>query len=344
MRLRCSSSRCRRCLPAIAPSWSGWRVASCSSPHMSAFGYLRLDAPDAAAHQSLPVRIVQPSIDQSMKLDRTSRDEIFRTLLNLSAAPLPADGPQPEADHLAGDLAAVPAHRSARRAGGDRRTACPTARSCSPAMSAPRARATEAQRYYNSVVAINDRGEIIDAVDKLHLVPGGEYLPLAELFAAASASTASSPCRRRFRRERSAIRSRLAGGLKAAIFVCYEIIFPDEVSRGHRKVRTSSSTSPTTPGSATRPAPTSISATPRFALPRRACRSRARPTTASRARSIRAGRIIDAFALNVRGTLDVDARHSDAFVAAFRRSDPQRICSRRPSCSWLPQACVSFNG
>ena len=40
----------------------------------------------------------------------------------------------------------------------------------------------DADRYYNSVVAINDRGEIIDAVDKLHLVPGGEYLPFSELF------------------------------------------------------------------------------------------------------------------------------------------------------------------
>ncbi len=28
-------------------------------------------------------------------------------------------------------------------------------------------------RYYNSVVAINDVGEIVDAVDKVHLVPFG---------------------------------------------------------------------------------------------------------------------------------------------------------------------------
>ena len=35
--------------------------------------------------------------------------------------------------------------------------------------------------YYNSVVAIDAGGEIADAVDKIHLVPFGEYLPFAEL-------------------------------------------------------------------------------------------------------------------------------------------------------------------
>ena len=87
----------------------------------------------------------------------TSRDEIFRTLLNLSAAPLAARRRQAEADHLAGDLAALPAHRAARRAGGDRRAACrrpdPARRQRSrrgPGRRTP-------QRYYNSVVAINDQ-------------------------------------------------------------------------------------------------------------------------------------------------------------------------------------------
>ena len=89
----------------------------------------------------------------------------------------------------------------------------------------------DAQRYYNSVVAINDQGEIIDAVDKLHLVPGGEYLPFSALFrqfgidrivampTPFSAGTVRHPIS-------------VADGLRAAIFVCYEIIFPDEVADG----------------------------------------------------------------------------------------------------------------
>ena len=43
--------------------------------------------------------------------------------------------------------------------------------------------AEDGPRYYNSVVAIDAAGQIVDAVDKLHLVPFGEYLPFAGLMA-----------------------------------------------------------------------------------------------------------------------------------------------------------------
>ena len=36
-------------------------------------------------------------------------------------------------------------------------------------------------RYYNAIVAIGDDGEIIDAADKIWLVPFGEFMPLADL-------------------------------------------------------------------------------------------------------------------------------------------------------------------
>ena len=160
------------------------------------------------------------------------------------------------------------------------------------------------QRYYNSVVAINDQGEIIDAVDKLHLVPGGEYLP----FVGPVPAIRHRPDRRHadavFGRERCAIRSPSPTACGAAIFVCYEIIFPDEVAdrrqgrRLHRQrdqrrlVRRHAGTLPAFPQ---RPDP----------------RGRDRPAAAARRQQRHFGRHRFAWAghrrlaLNVRGEMDV---------------------------------------
>ncbi|TGQ25130.1 nitrilase-related carbon-nitrogen hydrolase, partial [Mesorhizobium sp. M00.F.Ca.ET.216.01.1.1] len=84
-------------------------------------------------------------------------------------------------------------------------------------------------RYYNSVVAINDKGEIADAVDKVHLVPFGEYLPFADLFSRFGVGQlVAGPMNFAAGNERHAIM--LPNGLRAVPFICYEVIFPDLVS------------------------------------------------------------------------------------------------------------------
>jgi apolipoprotein N-acyltransferase len=80
-------------------------------------------------------------------------------------------------------------------------------------------------RYYNSLLAINDTGEITDAADKAHLVPFGEYLPLSnvlesfglqQLVATPGGFSAGSG-RHRFKFD---------GFPEIAPLICYEIIFP----------------------------------------------------------------------------------------------------------------------
>ena len=84
----------------------------------------------------------------------------------------------------------------------------------------------DGERYYNSVLTIGDTGEIVDAVDKLHLVPFGEYLPFADLLARVGLEQlVAGPMNFVAGSERHALV--LPDGTSALPFVCYEIIFPD---------------------------------------------------------------------------------------------------------------------
>lgn len=210
---------------------AGFVVATALAVAHVGYGYVTLARPRDEPVRTLPVRIVQPAIDQARKIDREARDDIFRTLLSLSGQPAETGTTRPGliiwpetsvpfifaerpdsltaiADFLAdGQVLMAGAVRAEEGAGGE-----PT-------------------RYYNSVVEIDDGGVISGAVDKAHLVPGGEYLPLEGLFGRLgidrmvaiplSFSSGAGP------------RALAApGGLTAAAFVCYEMIFPDLVAAG----------------------------------------------------------------------------------------------------------------
>ena len=265
------------------------------------FGYLRLGAPGAQPVRELAVRIVQPAIDQVQKLDMTSRDEIFRSLLTLSSA-TPAPG-KTAPKLIVWPETSVPFLFTERP---DALAAIDELLSDGQILLAGNVRGegqgAEARRYYNSVVAINDRGEIVDAVDKVHLVPGGEYLPLADwldeigitrIIAMPNSYSAGS--------ERHPMT--VVNGLKAAIFICYEIIFPDEVREGANGADfivnvTNDAWFGDTPGPYQHFRGAQI----------RAVES-GLPVVRSANNGISAvidtrGRVVDAFALNVRGTLD----------------------------------------
>mgnify|MGYP002620801526 FL=1 len=192
------------------------------------YGAWRLAAAEAAP-TLLDVRIVQPSIDQAEKWDAGVRERIFGTLLELSARP-PADGAQPP-ELIVWPETAVPFILSERpqalvalaeligdgqmlfagavRIEGERQDA----------------------RYYNAVVAIDSEGEIADAADKVWLVPFGEFMPFADLLSrigveklvtSVSAFTAGSQRRR----------LTTPGGATALPFICYEIVFPGMAGYG----------------------------------------------------------------------------------------------------------------
>jgi apolipoprotein N-acyltransferase len=194
------------------------------------FGYLRLTQAVEPATQSLDVRIVQPNVDLSEKWDASVRDRIFSGMMALSSkAPEPGHAkPQliiwpetsvpflfterPEALSAIGDMLSDGQMLIAgivREEGG-----------VTPGTDT---------RYYNSVVAINDRGEIVDAIDKVHLVPFGEYLPFSGLLRLFGVEQlVAGPMTFSAGNDRHSIL--VPGGIRALPFICYEVIFPDLVA------------------------------------------------------------------------------------------------------------------
>jgi apolipoprotein N-acyltransferase len=191
-----------------------------------AYGYFCLSMPGSSPAKSLRVRIVQPAIDQSEKWDKTVRDRIFNHLIDLTRSPQAKGARKPEL--IVWPETAVPFLFTERP---DALAKLGEVLDKGQLLLTGAVRVEggtgDAARFYNSVLAIDDSGEITDAVDKLHLVPFGEYVPfqgllgrfgigkLVELPGQFAAGTARHTIK-------------LPDGAAALPFICYEIIFPDE--------------------------------------------------------------------------------------------------------------------
>lgn len=193
---------------------------------LAGWGYFRPQyMPVTSSEKSLEVRLVQPSIPQNQKWDAAAKQKIFEQLMTLTkeksekrpdlilwpetALPyLLSERPQTLADMgsalVEGQLILTGAIRLEGESGG--------------------------ARYYNSVLAINEKGEVAGAADKLHLVPFGEYLPFATwleplgldplVVAPGAFSPGSAP-------------ERINGpkDIKIVPLICYEVIFAGPVMR-----------------------------------------------------------------------------------------------------------------
>jgi apolipoprotein N-acyltransferase len=89
---------------------------------------------------------------------------------------------------------------------------------------APR-RETGSAGSFNSVLAMNAAGAIVDHYDKAHLVPFGEYVPLASVLPIEKITQGALGYR-----PGAGVRTvRLPGLPPVSLLVCYEVIFPGEV-------------------------------------------------------------------------------------------------------------------
>jgi apolipoprotein N-acyltransferase len=194
------------------------------------YGTVRLAM--AAAEEGGPrVRIVQPAIDQFQKWNPQSRAATLQTLVDLSESKTDSETLGAMSFSLiVWPETALPFFLTEE----------PEALSRIGAMvppgtvlvtGAPRLEpAGEGRRYYNSVYVVGDGGRILDAYDKVHLVPFGEYLPLEPVLSRLGLSKLTQGVGG-FSAGPGARTIALPGGLPPVGFlVCYEIIFPGRAS------------------------------------------------------------------------------------------------------------------
>ena len=90
------------------------------------------------------------------------------------------------------------------------------------------------QRIYNSLLVIDDQGRVTGSYDKIHLVPFGEYLPFQDFLESFGVMQLTG-VRGGFSVGAGPRRLTVPGAPPASPLICYEIIFPDEVTeRGER--------------------------------------------------------------------------------------------------------------
>lgn len=183
------------------------------------------DPPDTG----ITVRLVQPVIDQSAKLDDAQRSAVFEKHLTLTSAP-PSGDKRPEI--IVWPETSIPfiltdnpdaLARIADVLEDDQILIAGAVRTEDGGSGRP-------PRYYNSMYAIDGKGQILGAADKVHLVPFGEYMPLEELFSSWGINAVAAASGG-FSAAGSHQVLSLPGGRSLYPLICYEAIFPAEIER-----------------------------------------------------------------------------------------------------------------
>lgn len=217
-------------LPLVAwRQWSGQRQLPLAVlsvlmllPLSAFWGQWRLGQVPTRYSEEAVVRLVQPNIAQDDKWRADNSEAIFSSLLDLTAAGMPAAG----VTHVVWPESSVPflldEDPVALARIGD---ALATGRTLVAGAIRREKTGEASEPYFTSVLAIDDAGTVTGTYDKWRLVPGGEFLPFEGLLS-----------RLGFRKVVSLPESFTAGPGAANLrlpvigavgaLVCYEVIFP----------------------------------------------------------------------------------------------------------------------
>jgi len=212
-------------MASLAPISPGRRLAPAVGAGLlilvpGLLGALRLQT-TPTADTGIWLRIVQPSIPQTMKWDPTAAERNFRLLLDLSGAP--ATRP----------IAAVVWPEAATPfllgRDGSRRRQIGTIASGRGYVITGAVRANPPPgpvvQIWNSLEALDGDGDIVARYDKAHLVPFGEYVPFRDVLpwkkiTVGSVDYTAGPGPRTIN---------LPGLPRFAPLICYEVVFPHAI-------------------------------------------------------------------------------------------------------------------
>ncbi|HSH63790.1 apolipoprotein N-acyltransferase [Methyloceanibacter sp.] len=223
----------------FAPAGSGlagrWPSAALAALMLAALGlgYVwgeqRLASAEVA-DTGVRVRIVQANVDQADKWRPENSEEIFTSYLDLTRS-----GGLDAIDLVVWPETAVPFLLA------DARDALALIGDVLPqetSLLVGSARLVEegdaqgglaARRIYNSLLVVDDKGAVLDAYDKRHLVPFGEYLPFQD-FLESLGFMQMTGVRGGFSEGAGSLLLNVPGAPQARPLICYEIIFPDEIA------------------------------------------------------------------------------------------------------------------
>ena len=184
---------------------------------IAGLGYFRLETDNGATVWGIQLRLVQPAIPQTLKWDRAAAEENFEKHIRLSRK----EGRE-KVTHVIWSESASPFLLDT-----DEQARAMTIRAVPQGgtLITGSLRKTASGQLANSILVIDDVGELKTYYDKSHLVPFGEYVPLRGILPFDKVVPIASDLEAGKNVETRPIPNAPSAGL----LVCYEVIFPAQV-------------------------------------------------------------------------------------------------------------------
>jgi len=197
---------------------------------MWGWGSNRLAEASDATVPDVRLRLVQPNISQADKWKLELREPNMMAQIELGLEP-PLDGERAPTHVIWAETSApffIENHNAWRRLVGGA-----TPPGGLTILGAPRAIAPSAPgqnfKVANSMLALDEQGQIVASFDKFHLVPFGEYVPFSDWLPLDKITQGQGA----FTPGPGPTTLRLKGLPPVSPLICYEIIFPHEVTDSH---------------------------------------------------------------------------------------------------------------